>query len=188
MLEFLVEFMTAAIERAATDLEVDLFVWSEDFAAETGTLLSVRLFERFLLPRYLRINDYLRSHGVGAILLEAGGDLNPLLPAIIRAGFTGISPVQCAAGMDPLQVRKVYGNDLQMFGGIDHRVLGRDRKAVEQELASKIPALLDQGGYLPGLDQRVPPEVPYQSWFSYLTLKRGLLAGTPVAASREVPR
>jgi uroporphyrinogen decarboxylase len=179
MLEFLVEFFSGALKRAVTDLEVDLFLWSEDFSDQTGRILPEKLFERFLLPRYLRINQFLGAHGVGAIILEAQGDLNPLLPGIIRAGFTGISPVDCTAGMDPLMVRKTYGKDLKMFGGINHRLLYGDPKALERELLAKIPSLIDQGGYLPGLDRRVPSEVPYQSWLSYLRLKTSLLAGTP---------
>jgi uroporphyrinogen decarboxylase len=186
MLEFLVEFFVGAIERAVTDLEVDLFLWSEDFSDQSGPVLPGKLFERFLLPRYLRLNQFLHAHRIGAIILEAQGDLNPLLPAIIRAGFTGISPVDCTAGMDPLMVRKTYGTDLQMFGGIDHRLLYGDPKALEQELLAKIPSLISQGGYLPGLDRRVPSEAPFQSWLYYLELKRRLLAGAPVPSSREV--
>jgi uroporphyrinogen decarboxylase len=139
--------------------------------------VSPELFKQFLLPRYRRVNDLLRAHGVSNIFVHVKGNLSALLPVFIEAGFTGLGPLECDAGLDPVKIRTEYGHDLQMMGGVDTRVLTQDKQAIKDELLYKIPDLIADGGYLPGLDQPASPDIPYANWLYYLELKRKLLAG-----------
>jgi uroporphyrinogen decarboxylase len=79
--------------------------------------------------------------------------------------------------MDPLAVRKQYGHDLLLIGGIDKRVLAQDKRAIEAELYAKLPPLLEDGGYIPTVDHTVPPDVSYENFCYYMELKQKLLAG-----------
>jgi len=72
--------------------------------------------------------------------------------------------------MEPREIRKEYGHELCLSGGIDKRALFGNRKTIERELG-KIPELVADGGYIPTIDHSVPPEVPYKNWLYYLEYK-----------------
>jgi uroporphyrinogen decarboxylase len=139
MLEFATEYFLAVIARAVTEIKIDWFQYFEDFAFKTGPLIGPNVFRRFLLPRYRRINDFLRSHGVRHIWVDSDGNTEMLLPLLIESGVTGHLPLERAAGMDPLKLRARYGHDLALLGGIDKRALAHGRRAIDDELYRHVP-------------------------------------------------
>ena len=177
MLDFLCEFFIAVIERALDEVDVDWHNYFEDFAFKTGPLISPSLFRRFLLPRYRRINDYLRGRGVDIISLDSDGNIEVLLPMIIETGVNHICPMEQAAGMDAVKIRKEYGTDLAMLGSIDKRALAKGKKEIENELLRQVPFLLETGGYIPTVDHTVPHDVSYANFLYYLDVKRKIIEG-----------
>ena len=177
MLDLVADFTIAAMARALAQVQMDYFMWWEDFAFKNGPLVSPSIFKRFLLPRYRRVNDALRAHGTDIIFVDSDGDPSVLLPLLLEAGVNGTYPIEAAAGMDPVRLRREYGRDLLLWGGVDKRALARDRRAIEQELYAKLPPLLAEGGYIPQLDHMAPPDIPYDNWMFYLDLKRKMLEG-----------
>ena len=175
MLDFLTEHLISVTSRALEDVQVDYFNYFEDYAFKTGPLVSPRIFRAFLLPRYRRLNDFLRSHGVRHIWLDSDGNTEVLIPLLIEAGITFHWPVERAAGMDPLKLQAEYGRDLGLGGGIDKRALARDRAAIEEEIYRHVPQLLSGGVYIPTIDHAVPPDIPYDNFLYYLELKRKVL-------------
>lgn len=75
-----------------------------------------------------------------------------LIPFLIEAGIDCIWPLEGAANMDPVKIRKLYGKDLALLGGIDKRELSKDKKAIEEELKKKILPMLETGGYIPTIE------------------------------------
>jgi hypothetical protein len=63
--------------------------------------------------------------------------------------------------MDVVRVREKYGRQFAMFGGIDKRALAVGEAAIDAELSAKgVRALLEDGGFFPGLDHSAPPDSP----------------------------
>ena len=178
MVEFIADFTLAVIERALKEVEIDFFMWFEDYAFKTGPLVSPSIFREFLLAPYRRVNDRLRSAGIEIIAQDTDGNAEVLIPLHLEAGINAYYPLECAAGQDPVRLRKEYGRDLLLWGGLDKRALAKDKKAIELELLYKLPPLLNDGGYIPMLDHTVPPDVSYENWLYYLDLKRKILEGT----------
>ena len=133
-----------------------------------GTLTSV---ERFFLPHYTKLVELLKSHGVKNVIVDTDGNFEVLIPLFLEAGVEGFGPIEAAAGMDALQLRKKYGNAFFMIGGIDKRVLTRDREAVKRELKRVIPPMLEQGGFIPTIDHSIPPDVRLDSFKYYREMK-----------------
>lgn len=159
------------------EVEIDCFSFAEDFAYKAGPLISPEIFRKFFLPRYRQLTDFLKAQGVPSIWLDTDGNFEVLIPLLLEAGITCVWPLEVASGMDPVALRKKYGQDLVLSGGIDKRALAKSRQEIEQELTSKLPYLLEQGGYIPTLDHSVPPDVPLDNYRYYLGLKSKLLEG-----------
>ena len=176
MIEFVVDFGMSLFQRAASEARFDYFMWWEDFAYNGGPLVSPKLFKRFLLSGYRRVNDMLRSYGADIICIDTDGDPRALMPLLLESGINCLFPCeQCNEEMHPLALRHEYGRELLLWGGVDKRALSRGRRDIEQELTCKLPDLIQDGGFLPHLDHLAPPDIPYENWLYYLSLKRKLL-------------
>ena len=69
-------------------------------------------------------------------------------------------------------LRKKFGKELLIGGGMDKRVLASDPSAIKQMIDEKIP-LMQEGGYISGCDHAMPPDI---SWENYLYYRQLLLA------------
>jgi len=173
MLDFLVDFFIKATEKALSEVEVDAFIFNEDFAHKGGPHISPRIFKEFFFPRYEEIIKFLRKHNVKVIELDSDGNTEPLIPFFIELGIDAHWPLEAAANMNPSKIRREYGEEIALYGGIDKRSLAADRKCVRKEVYRKIPEMLKlEGGYIPTVDHTVPPDVPLKNFLYYLQLKR----------------
>ena len=69
--------------------------------------------------------------------------------------------------MDYIILRKKYGRDLRLIGGIDLDTLLTNKKAIKREIERKVPILIEQGGYIPLADGRVRPNVKFENYEYY---------------------
>jgi uroporphyrinogen decarboxylase len=96
-------------------------------------------------------------------------------PLWLEAGVTGLRPFEAAAGCDPVAIRRRYGRDLVIQGGIDKRALAGTRQEIEREVLRKVPWLSLQGGYFPQVDHLVPPDVSLENYAYYSALVRAVV-------------
>jgi uroporphyrinogen decarboxylase len=176
MVEFNVQFIIDVTARARRDIACDYFNFFEDFAGKGGPLVSPGLFRRFLLPGYRRIVDEFSTSGITSFWLDSDGDPRPLLPLLIEAGITCLWPLEIAAEIDPMAIRREYGTALALAGGIDKRELAKGRAEIDRELERRRP-LVESGGFIPHVDHAVPPDVSLDNFRYYLERKRRLLGG-----------
>ncbi|MFQ6134182.1 MAG: uroporphyrinogen decarboxylase family protein [Armatimonadota bacterium] len=167
MMEFVTEFTLQAIQRAVTEVEIDFVFLNEDMAYKTASMISPQMVREFMLPRYRRLVEFLHGHGVRVIVLDCDGHISELIPLWLEVGVNATWPVEIAAGNDPVAYRRQFPEGLCLMGGIDKRELRFDRKRVRREVMSKVPWLIEQGGYIPSVDHGVPPDVPYDN-FAYM--------------------
>jgi uroporphyrinogen decarboxylase len=177
MMDFLTGFSVEVLKRAVTDVDFDFFNFPEDFAFKGAPLISPGQFREFFLPFYKHLTGFLRGHGIEIFNVDSDGNFEVLIPLLLEGGVTGIWPLEQAAGpeMNPVAIRRKYGNRLALMGGIDKRVLARDKKRIEAELTSKLPYLLSTGGYIPFVDHNIPPDIPFANFEYYMELKKELL-------------
>jgi uroporphyrinogen decarboxylase len=169
--DFSIELMRPALEQIP-DLDC-AFIW-EDMCYRSGPLISPTHFKEMMVPQYKRITALLRKHGINIIMVDCDGNIDQLIPLWLEGGVNGVYPLEVAAGEDPVNLRKEYGKDLLMCGGIDKRELAKDRRAVEDEVMKKMPFLVKSGGWIPSIDHSVPPDVPLENYRRYIELLRGI--------------
>ncbi len=175
ILDFMVEFFIKSTEKALSEVEVDAFTFNEDFACKSGPLISPRIFREFFLPRYEEMIKHLKRHGVKVVELDSDGNTEPLIPLMIEAGVNAHWPLEVASNMNPVTIRKKYGEELALYGGIDKRALASGKKAIEKEVYGKIAPMIELGGYIPTVDHTIPPDVPLENFLYYLELKRRIV-------------
>jgi len=172
--EYIEYFIIEATKQALGDIKFDFAQFWEDMAYKSGSLVSPSFVKKYMVPHYKKVVELLHSKGIDIIVLDSDGDIWELIPIWLDCGINGVLPNEVAAGVDIVKMRKKFGKNLIIFGGIDKRVLAREKKDIEKEVMDKIPYLLSTGGYFPAIDHFVPPDVPFGNYLYYLKLVRKL--------------
>ncbi|MHB0856265.1 MAG: uroporphyrinogen decarboxylase family protein [Anaerolineae bacterium] len=165
VLDHLTELWLALFEEVLSQTEVDYAYFWEDMSYKSGSMVSPGIFRAFLAPVYRRINSFFRQHSIDTVLLDTDGNVWDLIPQFLDVGVTGLYPFEVRAGMDVVEVRARYPR-LQMMGGIDKGALVAGPSAIDAELA-RIAPVIRSGGYIPGVDHYVPPDVPWEHFAYY---------------------
>ncbi len=144
----------------------------EDICFNTGPLIAPDQFKKILVPQYRRITDLLRKNGVDIIWVDCDGMIDQLLPLWIDAGVNTMFPLEVGTwNADPVAYRKIYGQNLRLMGGVGKSILAGDKQGIDQMIHHLAP-LVEEGGYIPMPDHRVPPDVPFENYMYYLKLAR----------------
>ncbi|MBM3713127.1 MAG: hypothetical protein FJW56_06790 [Actinobacteria bacterium] len=133
------------------------------------------MVDKLLVPRYITVNDFLNKKGIKIISVDSDGNIEDLIPLFLKSGINCVSPLEVNAGMDVIDLRKKYGRDLLMMGGINKMALMSNKKAIYDEVFKKIEPIIEKGGFIPMIDHLVPPDVSYENFIYYLNLKKKLL-------------
>ena len=160
------------VRRAVRDLKIEIVRFSEDMGYKSGSLISPSMVRQYMIPRYKQIIDILHSNGIKIIQMDSDGNVNELIPLWLEIGINFIWPLEVAAGMDAVALRKKYGKDLILGGNIDKRVFSKGKEAIHKEVISKVPFLLKTGGYFPCLDHIIPPDLSLENFRYYINLLR----------------
>lgn len=172
--DFIIETITPALEQIPG---IDYGVMWEDMCYNHGCLISPKHFKKLMVPQYKRITSLLHKYGIDIILVDCDGNHDELNPLWLEGGVNGVYPLEVAAGEDPVALKKQYGKDLLLIGGIDKRILAKDKKAIEEEVMKKVPFMIEKGGWIPSIDHAVPPDVPLVNYQYYLDLVKKLAEG-----------
>ena len=168
MMDFCMYFFMEFYKKILPEIDLDYVYFWEDMAYKNGPLISPAFMKKFLVPRYKKMTEYIRSFGIDVIMIDNDGNIDEMIPIWLESGINAPYPLEVAAGVDAVKIRKKYGKNLILIGNIDKRVLGKGKGAIDEELEYKIPYLISKGGYFPQIDHSVPPQVPYDSWLYYL--------------------
>lgn len=175
-LEFLCDYITRLLTPALEAVRFD-FIWiHEDLAGKGGPLLGPALFREFILPCYRRYVGFLKDHGVQIVLVDTDGDFEALIPLFLQGGVDGFNPMEVAAGMDPVEMRRKWGASFAMVGGVDKREIAKGKREIDAQLAHLAP-VVEAGGFIPWIDHAIPPDVSLANFEYYLEQKKRILGG-----------
>lgn len=175
MMDQMLYLETEVIKKVLKDIRVDWVFFWEDMAYKAGPLISPDFFRKFMMPRYKKLSDLIRSSGIDILIVDSDGNMNELIPLFLECGVNGHWPLEVAAGNDAVALRKKYGNDLILAGNIDKRVFLKGKDAIRQEIMSKVPFLLEKGGYFPSIDHLVPPDITFENYTYFLNTMREIV-------------
>jgi len=172
MMEHMAYLQVEVVKRVTADIRIDCAMFWEDMCFKTGPLISPKMVKRFMVARYRRVTELLHSSGVNAVFMDSDGNLNHLIPLWLESGINGFWPLECAAGNDAVALRKQYGREIILAGGIDKLTFLKTPDVLRDEVMAKVPFLLESGGYFPALDHLVPPDVPLTMYQYFINLLR----------------
>ncbi len=165
VLETFTGLWIAVYEEVLSDIDVDLFVIWEDISAGTGSMVSPKTIQEFMVPYYRRLTGFLKEHGVKIIFVDTDGDCFDIIHLFIEGGVTGMYPIEVSCGMDLVKVRRMFPK-LQLMGGIPKLEIRHGKKRID-EILEPVSEVLQYGGYIPFGDHLIPPEIHWKEFKYY---------------------
>ena len=144
--------------------QIDLAFTADDLGGQTGLLMSLEMWEEFVKPHHLRLNQTI--HELGArVIYHTDGAVMEAVPGLIDTGIDVLQALQfSAAGMDPVLLKESYGDRLCFEGGVSVQttLLTGSPDDVRREVEQLISVLGRGGGYILGPSHAIqagtPPE------------------------------
>ncbi|NLE43568.1 MAG: hypothetical protein GX620_02505 [Chloroflexi bacterium] len=170
MIEFWAAFVTAVLGRVLAHVSLDYVQISEDMAFKLHSMISPKMARQSLLPVWLEWTSLIRRSGCPIVTMDSDGYVAELLPIWIEAGINCSVPMEVAAGNDIVAARCTYGRDMAYLGGIDKRAIAAGGDHMRDEVMRVVPPLLRDGGYIPGCDHGVPPDISWPDFVGYSRL------------------
>jgi hypothetical protein len=176
MMEYIADFTMENSKPILAETDVDYIFINEDMSMKNGPLLSPQQYREFIFPHMKKLVDFYKKNGARYVLVDTDGNCEALIPLLMEAGVDGIWPLERVAGMDPVRIRKEYGKELRLWGGVDKMELAKGREAIDKHLAEMVP-LIEEGGFIPTVDHCVSPDVSLENFEYYMKRKNDLLSG-----------
>jgi uroporphyrinogen decarboxylase len=130
------------------------------------------MYRELLRPIHQRAIDWAHAKGIKAHL-HSCGDIRPFVPELVDMGLDGLNPLEVKAGMDPVQLKQEYGDELLLHGGIN-AVLWDDVDAITEEMRKVIPVVKENGGYVFSSDHSVPSSVSLENFRHIIEMAKTL--------------
>jgi hypothetical protein len=166
------EFAAALAERVLREVEFDAMVFSEPIGDNNGALISPRMYEDYVLPSYEPLLSLARKYGVKTVICRTYASMKVLIPSLLKWGIDCLWACEVEQSvMNYPALRREFGRDLKLIGGIDLDALREGKDAIQRAMDEIAPLVVD-GGFIPLADGRVRPDVPYENYVYYRELLR----------------
>lgn len=145
--------------------------WYDDMGFKLNQFFSVGMYRDLLKPAHKRAIGWAHAHGIPA-RLHSCGDIRPLIPELLDIGLDGLNPLEVKAGMDPVEIKRRYGDKLLLHGGVN-AVLWDKPDEIIAEIEQVVPILKENGGYVFASDHSIPATVTLEGFRAIInTVKR----------------
>jgi len=158
------EHHLAIVERLL-ELPVDGILFSDDWGYQQGVLIGPERWRQVLKPHLARM--YARVHGAGKVTLShCCGSVADIMPDIIEIGLDVLESVQPEArGMDPYELKALYGAQICFWGGLGSQsvVPFGSPDQIRVEVARLCREMGRGGGYILSPAKPLQPETPTEN-------------------------
>ncbi len=174
MVETITQLVQSQLEMALKEVQVDFAYGWEDICYCNGPIISPQMFSEIVIPRLKRVTSLLRQHGCDVIWTDCDGDIRKLVPLWLDAGLNCMFPLEVHPGSDPVQLRKQYGKQILLRGGLAKFEFTKTRRDILNEL-KRVEKVFEEGGYIPHADHNIPEDVPYDNYRYYVREKLAMM-------------
>jgi uroporphyrinogen decarboxylase len=149
---------------AAREQLAPLFFIGDDIAYKNGLLFSPKFLRETFLPCLRACCEPLNNAGI-KVIYHSDGNLMEIVDDLLEAGIAGLNPIETIAGMDLGVMKKRYGKNLILVGGIDCSQLiplgtvADIRAAVKEAMRVAAPG----GGLFIGSTSEIVPATPLEN-------------------------
>ena len=167
ILQRVTKFYLAHVRRIleAAGGEIDLYFTADDIAGQHGLLMAIPLWQEFIQPCHIAINQVIHDFGV-RVIYHSDGAVMDGVPGLLEMGIDVLEALQFdAEGMDAQRLKALYGERLSFAGGISVQstLPFGTPEDVRAEVHERVRVLGTNGGYLLGPSHAIQGGTPAEN-------------------------
>ncbi|OGF44190.1 MAG: hypothetical protein A2452_09020 [Candidatus Firestonebacteria bacterium RIFOXYC2_FULL_39_67] len=151
----------------------DEFMWYDDMGYKGKQFFSLDMYRQLLKPVHQRAIDYAHKKGMKAYM-HSCGDINPFVPELVSMGLDMLNPLEVKAGMDPVGLKKKFGDKLAFHGGLNAVLMEKGGDPLWTAMKQIIPEMKKGGGYIKSSDHSIPSNVSLKDMKEFIRLAKEL--------------
>ena len=158
-----------AMAKEVASRGVRIVYTGDDFAGDTGPLMSPEHFRRLFYPGLCRVMRGFKELGL-LVIKHTDGMLWPIIDMIVDSGIDCLDPLDPVAGMDLAEVKRRYGDRIALKGNVDCSRLmtfgspAEVVKATREALCAGAPG----GGYILSSSNSIHSSVKPENYLAML--------------------
>ncbi len=148
---------------------VDILILGDDVAGQTGMLMKLETWRKFLKPRLAAtVAAAKRARADAYVFYHSDGNVEPSIPELIEIGIDILNPVQPEC-MDPARIKSRYGDRLSFWGtvSVQQTMPFGSPAQVRAEVQSRIRDVGRGGGLILAPAHVLPPETPWENILAF---------------------
>ena len=171
LIERLYEFYAAMTIRfldiAGQDLDI-LELPGDDFAGNSGPLISPKMFDRYYKEPYARLIKMIKTHSPHLkVIYHSDGAMTAFMPRLIEIGADIFHSTEPLPVWDLSEMKAKYGDQITFMGGIDIKdALPGSEDDVIREVKTRLREMGRGGGYILAPSNHVQWDVPPENLFT----------------------
>jgi len=172
------EFVADFFSKVLQEINIDAAIFSEAIGGNEGPLISPDMYEEFAIEHYKPLIKVLDNHGVNIKICRTYANSRILIPSFLKYGINCLWA--CETNLDSMNyidIRKEFGRELRLIGGIDLDALRNGKESIKRETERIVPPLLDEGGYVPMADGRVREDILFENYSYYRITLEKMISG-----------
>lgn len=139
------------IGKRAIEQGIDVIRIGDDVGVQTGLIIAPDRWRRIVKPAMARMIRLFKETNPDIIVkYHSCGDFSSIIPDIIELGVELIGTMQPCGQMDPVNLKKEFGNKVAFLGGLDVQQLlpNGTPEQVRQGVKKVIQSYAPGGGYV----------------------------------------
>ncbi len=161
------------LARRIAKMKVDFVHTGDDFAYNTGPLMSPKHFEELFYPGLRRVMGGYKELGF-MVVKHTDGNLWSIIDMIVDSGIDCLDPIDPQAGMDLGEVKAKYGHRIALKGNVDctHLMSFGQPEEVAEATKEALRQGMPGGGYILSSSNSIHSSVKPENYKAMLdTLK-----------------
>jgi len=150
----------------------DEMMWWDDMGYKGTQFFSLAMYRDILKPAHKRACDWAHEKGI-RVRLHSCGNISAFIPDLIEIGVEMLNPIEVKSGLDPIALKKQYGDRLGFHGALN-AVLFYEPEKLWAEMKKVIPEMKKNGGYIISSDHSVPETVSLEEFRRFVQLAKEL--------------
>lgn len=147
---------------------VDVISEADDYGTQESQLIAPDQFRTYFKPHIKRLISEIKQAAPKAhISFHSCGNVRPIIPDFIEMGVDILNPIHITAkGMDPIQLKKDFGQDITFWGGgieTQNVLPFSTTEKIKDHVKKNIDALAPGGGFVFNTVHNIQNEVPPQN-------------------------
>jgi len=159
-----------AAARHMLDAGVDCLVLCDDLGSNESMLISPAVYREFIKPWHVALNRLVHAYGGRFCHLHSHGNIMPIVPDLVEAGFDLLNPLDPTDGMDLAALKSRFGHRLTLVGGLPKYFFTLTPEAMSATLSDTLAACSPGGGFILMEASGVPDTVTRQTWRQFMAM------------------